>query len=88
MRGGWGIVALHPDRDEAVCSLHGTCPELQPSVVRSELRAVLEALRLAAPPLRLHIDNKEVVDGFTNGRAWCTEPGRDGADLWRQIWDR
>ncbi len=88
MRGGWGIVALHSDRDEAIWALHGTCHELQPSVVRSELRAVLEALRLAAPPLRLHIDNKEVVDGFTNGRSWCTEPGRDGADLWRQIWDK
>ncbi len=86
MRGGWAVVALRADADQPAWVMLGTCPDLLPSVVRSELRAVLEALRLAVVPLCIHVDNREVVDGFKLGEQWCTQPGRDGADLWRSIW--
>ncbi len=86
MRAGWGIAALKDDADEVLWALHGTCPDVQPSVVRAELKAVLEALRVAVPPLRLHVDNLEVVIGFQLGEDWCVNPRRDGAELWRAIW--
>ncbi len=86
MRGGWGIAALS-EEGKLLWTLRGTCGEWFPSTVRSELRAVLEALRRAVPPLTLHIDNLEVVHGFERGRAWCMTPNRDGVDLWRQIWE-
>ncbi len=85
-RGGWGVVVLCPDRDAVEWGMHGTCTEDYPSVVRAELRAVLQALRLALPPLCLHIDNAEVVEGLHRGREWCVAPSRDGADIWRDIW--
>ncbi len=86
MRGGWGVVVLAPDRDTVEWSMHGSCPDVYPTVLRAELMAVLEALRHAVPPLCLHIDNAEVVAGLGRGREWCTQPCRDGADLWRQVW--
>ncbi len=85
-RGGWGVAVLRPDRDEVEWAMHGTCAEDYPSVVRAELQAVLQALRLALPPLCLHIDNAEVVEGLQRGREWCTAPNRDGAEVWQRIW--
>ena len=54
---------------------------------RAELRAVLEVLRVAAPPLRVHIDNQTVLDGLEEGREQCTTSRAADADLWRKVWD-
>ena len=64
----------------------GTINERYPTVLRAELHAVLGVLRVAHGPVRIHTDSQLVVDGFRNGRAWCTRPQRDGADLWVHIW--
>ncbi len=88
MRAGWGLVALADGEDKALWAQYGAMADLQPSVVRAELRAVLEALRIAVPPLRIHVDNAEVVQGWGSTREWCTDPGRDGADIWAEIWRR
>ncbi len=50
MRAGWGLVALADGSDVALWALYGTMADLQPSIIRAELRAVLEALRIALPP--------------------------------------
>ena len=85
-RAGWSYVV-----DDGV-SLHwgeyGPCDETYASVVRAELRALVELLRISTGPLIIHVDNKAVVDGVSSGREWCCDPRREGADLWRQIWDR
>ncbi len=81
MRGGWGLAVLRPEADEVLWAMRGTCSDLSPTVVRAELKAVLEALRVALPPICLHVDNLEVVAGFERGECWCTSPTRDGADL-------
>ncbi len=47
---------------------------------------MLEALRRAVPPLRIHVDNQEVVDGYHRGRQWCYDASRSGASLWKLIW--
>ncbi len=85
-RGGWGVAVLRPDCDEVEWAMHGTCAEDYPSVIRAELKAVLQALRVALPPLCLHIDNAEVVEGLGRGREWCVAPNRDGAEVWQSIW--
>ena len=58
------------------------------SSFRAKLRALLEVLRMAVPPLRIHTDNKSVVDGVKAGRRWCTRAKAKGADLWRLVFDR
>ncbi len=68
--------------------MHGTCTELYPSILRAELTAVLNVLRVAMPPVRIHVDNAEVVRGFAEGPRWCTAAGRDGGELWREVWER
>ncbi len=84
-RAGWGVAAVDGDGNE-LWSMHGTLAERFPTVVRAELRAVLEALRRGVAPLRIHTDSQEVVDGFTRGEGWSTSPCRSGASTWRQIW--
>ncbi len=50
MRAGWGLVALADTGSPALWALYGTMSDIQPSIIRAALRAVLEALRIALPP--------------------------------------
>ena len=59
-----------------------------PTSFRAELRAALETLPLASPPLTIHTDNQQLVDGWVNGEKWCCSSRRDGADMWRELWAR
>ncbi len=88
MRAGWGVVVLKHGELKIAWRMHGTCPDLYPSVLRAELTAVLNVLRVAMPPLRIYVDNAEVVSGFQRGEEWCLAPERDGGDLWREVWER
>ena len=56
--------------------------------MRTELRAIEEALRRAVPPLTIYTDSSAVADGFKEGAQWCCRSGCDGADIWRRIWAR
>ncbi len=84
-RGGWGV-AVVDEEGQISWSLGGTCPEWHPTSLRAELRGVWEALRRAAPPIRLHVDCQAVLDGISAGKEHCTSAKREGADLWRKIW--
>ncbi len=88
MRAGWGVVVLKEGELRVSWKMHGTCPDVYPSAFRAELTAVLNVLRVALPPLRIHVDNAEVVSGFQRGEEWCVAPGRDGGELWREVWAR
>ena len=66
----------------------GTIGGLNVSSFRAELQALLEVLRIAVPPVRIHTDNKSVVDGVQRGREWCTRAKAAGVDLWRLIFDK
>ena len=65
----------------------GVCSEPHASILRAELQAVLETLKMAVAPICKHVDNAIVVKGFKKGRKWCTASRRDGADVWRDIWE-
>ena len=86
-RGGWSAVALD-QHGRHKWTKRGTLGGLNISSHRAELRALLEALKFAAPPMTIHIDNKGVIDGTQAGREWCTSSKTADADLWRAVWDR
>ena len=69
-----------------VAGLYGPCPDPFPSSLRAELRAVIQLLPLASPPLVIWVVNKAVVDGWARGPAWCCSAARPTADLWRIFW--
>ncbi len=86
-RAGYSAVCMD-DENRVTWVLRGVCGEPHASIFRAELKAVLETLRVASPPLIIIVDNSEVVRGFTLGEAWCTRSGADGADIWRDVWHR
>ena len=66
--------------------LYGPCPDHYPTAFRAELRAVIELLMLAMPPIQIWTDNQAVVDGWRRGRTWCCASTRSAADLWMRFW--
>ena len=67
--------------------IYGSCPDAYASSLRAELWGVLGILRYAVAPLAIGVDNAEVITGWSSGKAYCGNPKREGADLWRKIWD-
>ncbi len=85
LRGGWAFVLVDA-MGGTVWGMCGTMSERYASVLRSELKGVIEALRYAVGVVRVHTDNALVVKGFARGPKWCTSPKRAAADLWRELW--
>ena len=83
-RAGWAFIVA--DGQAPMWGKLGSLAEHYPSVIRSELRALLENLWHTAGGLVVHVDNEEVVDGVQLGSVWCGAAGRGGAVLWRSIW--
>ena len=83
-RAGWAYIVINGD--ERTWGRYGTMGELFCTIFRAELKAVVEVLRCACPPLTIHTDNQQVVDGWLAGKIWSCASNRDGADLWRQFW--
>ncbi len=84
-RGGWAVVCFSADQQWS-WTLSGTMAEPHTTSYRAELKALLEALRLAAPPLAIYTDNKAVVAGVARGKNGCVTSKSEAADLWRDIW--
>ena len=71
-RGGWAFVV--DDGHASLWGTFGTCAEPCTSVLRAELRALAEILRVSAGHLTVNVDNSQVVDGILLGRQWCCLP--------------
>ena len=84
VRAGWAVVAVDVE-GRILWRMGGVCCEPHASILRAELKAVLEALKVATAPVCIHVDNAAVVRGFKEGPEWCTSSERDGADIWRDI---
>jgi ribonuclease HI len=84
-RAGWAAILVDVN-GLIIAGLYGTCGDRFPTAFRAELRAVVQMLRHALPPLTIWTDNSGVVDGWTNGREWCCSSARSAADLWREFW--
>ncbi len=86
LRAGWAF-AFVDDAGTVLWGAYGSMGERFPSVVRAELAAVLQVLLCAAGRVDIFVDNAEVVQGFALGRQWCLHPRREGADVWKKIWE-
>ena len=61
--------------------------EVQRTLKRAELTAFLCLLRKVSGPIKVHVDNKGVVDGLRKGEKACIKPRAGDADLWIRIWE-
>ncbi len=86
LRAGWAF-AFVDSAGTVLWGAYGSLGERFPSVVRAELAAVLQVLLCASGRVGIYVDNAEVVQGFALGRRWCLHPRREGADLWKRIWE-
>ena len=55
------------------CGAYGPSPDRFATILRAELRAVIQllAINYGLLPLRVGVDNQGVVTGRTGGRVWC-----------------
>ena len=70
---GWAVVQL--DYDEEVGPLHGMYVsvkaelEVQRTIKRAELTAFLCLFTRVIGPVRVHVDNKGIIDGLRKGES-------------------
>jgi hypothetical protein len=86
---GWAGVSWTAGAATASMARWGPMPSqlpVQKRILRAELWALLEVLRVCCPPLTIHCDNATVVSGIERGRGWCCSARRPHADVWRHIW--
>ena len=88
--GACGRAVVQLDCDEEMVPLHGMCGsteaefEVQRTIKRAELTAFLCLLRKVCGPMKVHVDNKGILDGLRKGEKACMKPGDGEADLWRK----
>ncbi len=85
LRAGWAFVVFG-DGERPLWARCGSVPERHPTTLRSELRAVIEAVRLAEGDITIYTDCAAVIKGHANGRKWSTAASRPAADLWKDFW--
>ena len=56
--------------------------EVQRTIKRAELTAFLCLLRKVCGPIKVHVDNKGIIDGLRKGEKECIKPRAGDADLW------
>ena len=61
--------------------------EVQRTIKRAELTAFLCFLRKVFGPIKVHVDNKGIIDGLRKGEKECIKPRAGDADLWLKIWE-
>ncbi len=86
-RAAWAAVAVDK-KGVVLWRMQGILGEPHPTILRAELTALRETLRIAAPPLKVYVDNKQVVDGVAKGMEYCVSSTADAADIWREVWHR
>ena len=88
---GWSVVQL--DYDEKLGPLHGMYGsmeaefEVQRTIKRAELTAFLCFLKKVIGPIKVHVDNKGIIDGLRKGEKECIKPRAGDSDLWIKIWE-
>ena len=78
---GWAVVQL--DFDEEMRPLHGMYGsmeaelEVQRTIKRAELTAVLCLLKKVIGPIKVHVDSKGIIDALRKGeRVYCAKSRR------------
>ena len=82
---GWAVVQL--DYDKEMEPLHWMYDsmeaenEVQRTIKRAELTAFLCLLMKVCGPIKVHVDNKGMIDGLRKREKECIEPKAGDADL-------
>ena len=61
--------------------------EVQRTIRRAELTAFLCFLRKVCGPIKIHVENKLIIDGLRRGEKECIKPRSGDADLWIKNWE-
>ena len=61
--------------------------EVQRTIKRAELTAFLCVLNKVIEPIKVHVDNKGIIDGLWRGEKKGIDSKAGDADLWVKIWD-
>ena len=79
---GWSVVQL--DFDEELAPVHGmyVC-----TIKRAALTAFLCLLKSVIGPIKVHVDNKGIIDDLWRGERNCIKPRAGDADLWIKVWE-
>ena len=56
--------------------------EIQRTIKRAELTAFSCLLKRVIGPIKVHVDNKGIIDGLRKGERECIMPRAGDADLW------
>ena len=56
--------------------------EVQRTIKRAELTAFLCFLNKVIEPIKVHVDNKRIIDGLRKGEKECIKPRAGDAVLW------
>ena len=81
------------DYDEEMVPLHGMYGsmdaeyEVQRTIKRAELAAFLCLLGKVCGPIKIHVDNKGIIDGLRKCVKECLKRRARDADLWINIWE-
>ena len=73
--GAWGWTVVQLDYDEEMEPLYGMCGsmeaecELQRTIKRAELTAFLQLLKKVIGPIKVHVDNKGIIDGLRSKKG-------------------
>ena len=87
----WAVVQL--DYDEEMGLLHGiygsmeAALEVQRANKRAGLTAFLCLSKKVFGPVKVHVDNKGIIDGLCRGERECIKTKAGDADLWIKIWE-
>ena len=82
---GWSVVQLDDEELGPLHVMYGSMEaefEVQRTIKRAELTAFLCLLKDVVGPIKVHVDNKGILDGPWRGERKCIDPKPGGADLW------
>ena len=86
---GWAVVQL--DYDEELGPLHGMYASMEAEssrfqrTIKRVLTAFLCLLRKVRGPIKIHVENKGIIDGLRRGEKECTKPRARDAYLWKKM---
>ena len=84
---GWAVVQSDCiEEKDPLHGMHGSMEaehEVQRTIKRAELTALLCLLRKICGPIKIHVDNKGTIDGLRKGEKECIKPRAGDADLWK-----
>ena len=79
---GWSVVQLDYDGELGPMDAES---EVQRTIKRAELTAFLCLLKNIIGPIKVHVDNKGIIDGLLRGEMKCIGPKAGDADLWIKV---